>query len=253
MNSALGGFQNFYYSVGAGTPTPIQSGIGVLSTPVITIAGDTASLNTTYGNGSNPFSLQAVYILTGGPVGSPNSDLTEDIDVKNNQATALTFHFFQYANFTVPSPSVSLQTQLYQNTPLYTLAQVAGGSIALTEYIDGTLNPGAEEGTITPPTVTALTTTAGFGLPGPAVNTSGPGGAWLLEWDVTIPVNGTFILSKDYLRNRAPAGAGAGRRLSAFPRFAWFRSIQAVSQVFCLRMRKCLFQARRLFSVQSSR
>jgi hypothetical protein len=199
LNSSLGGSQWFYYSssVNPGAaPTGVQNGIGVLSSPSVSINGDVASLNTMYGNGSNPFSLQAVYTLTGGQPGSANSDLTEIINVKNNQSSALTFHFFQYANFTVPNGNVSLQTTLFRGTPLYTLAQVAGGAVSLSEYVDGELNPGANEGTITPSLV-ALTSTVGYGLPGPAVTTSGSGDAWLLEWDVTIPVNGTFQLSKD--------------------------------------------------------
>ena len=196
LNSALGGFQNLYYSVGnSGVPTPIQSGIGALSVPSLSIVGDIATLNTTYGSGSTPFSLQAAYTLTGGPAGSANSDLTEIVNVKNNQTAPLTFHFFQYANFTVPNGTVSLQTTLFRGTPLYTLAEVSGGPISLSEYVDGTLNPGANEGTITPSLVALAT--PGFALSGPAVNISGSGSAWLLEWDVTIPVDGTFQLSKD--------------------------------------------------------
>jgi hypothetical protein len=205
LNSAAGGFQGLYYQVGGGVATPIQSGIGALSAPALTVVGDTASLNTTYSTAGNPFSLQAVYTLTGGPAGSANSDLTEIVNVKNNLATALNFHFFQYANFTVPNANVSLQTTLYRGTPLYTLAQVVGGPVSVSEYVDGTLNPGANEGTITPNLV-ALTTTPGFGLPGPAVNVSGAGSAWLVEWDVLIPVNGTFQLSKDiYATLQTPA------------------------------------------------
>jgi hypothetical protein len=195
LNSAAGGFQGLYYQVGGSVATPIQSGIGALSAPALTVVGDTASLNTTYSTAGNPFSLQAVYTLTGGPAGSANSDLTEIVNVKNNQAAALNFHFFQYANFTVPNANVSLQTTLFRGTPLYTLAQVAG-PVSVSEYVDGTLNPGANAGTITPNLV-ALTTTPGFTLPGPAVNVSGPGSAWVVEWDVLIPVNGTFQLSKD--------------------------------------------------------
>jgi hypothetical protein len=195
LNSASGGFQGLYYQVGSGVPTPIQSGIGALSSTGPTISGDTATLNTTYSTAGNPFSLQTVYSLTGGTPGSGNSTLTEVVNVKNTQATTLSFHFYQYAKFTVPNSTVSLQTSLYRGNSLYTLAEVAGG-ISLSEYVDGSLNPGASEGSVDPSLV-ALTTTPGFGLPGPAVNMSGSGSTWLLEWDVNIPANGTFILSKD--------------------------------------------------------
>jgi len=198
LNSSAGGFQNLYYQVGGSVVTPIQSGIGALTTVGPTISGDTATLNTTYSTAGKPFSLQTVYTLTGGTVGSGNSDLTEVVNVKNTQATALTFHFYQYANFTVPNSTVSLQTSLYRGTPLYTLAEVAGVNVNLSEYVDGSLNPGANAGSVNPSLVALTSSSPVFGgLPGPAVNVSGPGSTWLLEWDVTIPVNGTFILSKD--------------------------------------------------------
>jgi len=196
LNSSVGGFQGLYYQLAGGVATPIQSGIGALTTVGPTVVGDTASLNTTYSTAGNPFSLQAGYILTGSPAGSPNSDFQETINIKNNLATTLTFRFFQYMNLTVPNATVSLQTTVFQGKPLYSLAEVSGGAVALSETIDASLNPGANEGSITP-NLTALTTVPGYGLPGPAVNVSGPGSAWELEWDVTLPVNGTFTVSKD--------------------------------------------------------
>jgi hypothetical protein len=96
---------------------------------------------------------------------------------------------------------VSLSAQLYRGVPLDTLAQVSGGPVVVSEYVDATLNPGANAGTINQGQISGLTPTpAGLSttpvLPG-AASVSGPGGAWLLEWNVLIPVNGSFILSKD--------------------------------------------------------
>ena len=54
LNSALNGFQNLYWQAGGGVATPIQTGIGVLSSPNYNQNGDTATLNTTYGNASSP-------------------------------------------------------------------------------------------------------------------------------------------------------------------------------------------------------
>jgi hypothetical protein len=196
LNSATGGFQGLYYSVGGGVATPIQSGIGALSTVGPTVVGDTATLNTTYSTAGNPFSLQAVYTLTGGQVGSSTSDLTEDLTIKNNQATTLNIRFFQYANFTVPNATVSLQTSLYRGTPLYTLVEVAGSGISVNEYVDATLNPGAGSGSITPNLVD-LTTIPGYGYAGPAVNTSGPGSKWALQWNFAIQAGQSVGLSKD--------------------------------------------------------
>lgn len=200
LNSLSGGVQGLFYSVGGGTPAGIQSGTsGIVSSAVTHPTADSASFGSTYTYTSGAFSLQAVYTLTGGPVGSGNSDFQETINVKNTQATALTFHFFQYANFTIdPTATVALSTQTYRGTPLYTLAEINGGSLNLSEYVDGSLNPGANKGTINSTQISAfLTPAAGFQLPGSAVNTNGAGSAWVLEWDVTIPQNQTFILSKD--------------------------------------------------------
>lgn len=186
LNTTAGGNQWFYYSVGAGTPTAVQNGaLNISSTAVTSPAADTASFGTTYTY--NGYSLQAVYTLTGGQPLSGSSDLQETINVKNTQATPLTFHFFQYANFTIPNASVSLSTQLYRGTPLFTLAEINGGSMSLTEYVDDSLNPGANEGEINPVSIVPIT-----GSPA----TSGPGSAWLLQWDVTLAANQTFILSK---------------------------------------------------------
>jgi len=198
LNSSAGGFQGLYYQLGGGVATPIQSGIGALTTTGPTLNGDTAMLNTTYSTAGNPFSLQVGYTLTGSPAGSPNSDLQETININNHQASPLTFRFFQHMNLTVPNATVSLQTSSFQGKTVYTLAEVSGGVVSLSEVIDAQLSPGANEGSITPNLV-ALTTVPGYGLPGPAVNVVGPGSAWELEWDVTLPVNGSFLLSKDIL------------------------------------------------------
>src|ERR1700722_2189146 len=80
MDSSAGGFQGLYYQLGGGVATPIQTGIGALTTTGPTVVGDTASLNTTYSTAGNPFSLQAGYILTGSPAGSPHSEFQETIN-----------------------------------------------------------------------------------------------------------------------------------------------------------------------------
>jgi hypothetical protein len=187
LNSATGGTQWFYSAVGAGTPAPIQNGaLSISSTPVTSAAADTASFGTTYTYSG--YSLQAVYTLTGGQPLSGTSDLQETIDVKNTQATPLTFHFFQYANFTITGGTVSLSSQLYRGQSLFTLAQISAPGVTLTEYVDGSLNPGANEGEVNPVSIVPIT-----GSPA----TTGLGSAWLLEWDVTLAANQTFILSKD--------------------------------------------------------
>ena len=195
LNSSVGGLQWFYYSVGGGTPSGIQNFGSASSTAVTFPTSDSASFGTTYTAGSGN-TIKNVYTLTGGAPGSGTSDLTEVVRVQNNQASPLVFHFFQYAHFTIPSSTAELDAITVGGVPGYWLAQVNGG-LLLQEHISGTLNPGAPEGTIAPPTIATLTSTSGFALPGPAVTVSGPGSGWLLEWDVTIAPNGNFTLSKD--------------------------------------------------------
>ncbi|MDB6063819.1 MAG: dystroglycan-type cadherin-like domain repeat protein, partial [Pedosphaera sp.] len=85
--------QWFYYSVGsASVAAPISS--LALATPV---QPSGSLLNTTYTGAG--FSLQAVYSLVGGALGSGTSDLGEQIKIQNTSAAPLTFHFFQYADF----------------------------------------------------------------------------------------------------------------------------------------------------------
>src|SRR3954465_2759411 len=79
--------QWFYFSVGnSSLAAPISS---LTLSPV---AQPSASiLNTSYtGTG---FSLQAVYSLVGGALGSGVSDLGEQIKIQNTSAAPLTFHF----------------------------------------------------------------------------------------------------------------------------------------------------------------
>ena len=81
LNPLGNGSQWFYYSVGAGTPSGVQNIGAVNNTATTSPTPDSASFGSTYTAGS--FSLQAVYTLTGGPVGSGKSDLQETITVKN--------------------------------------------------------------------------------------------------------------------------------------------------------------------------
>jgi hypothetical protein len=194
LNPAGNGLQWFYYSFASGTPAGIQNFGTAVSSGITKLSPDSESFGTTY-TGSG-MSLQATYTLTGSQPGSGNSDFQQGIQLINNSGSQMVLHFFEYANFTVPNPSVSLFAINTHPNPLYYLAQVSGVGVNLNEYIQATVNPGANEGTITPSL--ASLSTPGFNLIGsPAVTTNGPGGAWLFEWDVTLNQGGSFDLLKD--------------------------------------------------------
>jgi hypothetical protein len=197
LNPAGNGVEQLFYSIGSGTPAGIQSGASsITSTPVTQPTPDSQTFGSTYNYTGGQFSLQAVYTLTGSAPGTGTSDFQQNYAIKNLSGGALSFHFFEYANFTIGSgANVLLSEQTVKGVPAFTLAQVNGG-VSLSEFIDASLTPGALEGSITP-NITALTSTPGYTLPGPASTMSGPGSAWLLEWDVTIGVGQEFDLNKD--------------------------------------------------------
>lgn len=185
--------QWFYYSVGnASVAAPISS--LALATPV---QPSGSLLNTTYtGTG---FSLQAVYSLVGGALGSGVSDLGEQIKIQNTSAAPLTFHFFQYADFNIGGTANNTVVQLAHNIRgLFGEALVSSGNIAISENVDTGISPGANRGeaAIFNSTLGNLTTIPGYQLNNNTL--AGPGHAtWAFEWDATIGINGTLIISKD--------------------------------------------------------
>jgi hypothetical protein len=185
--------QWFYYTLGnSSVAAPINT--LALGTPVQPSA---SLLNTTYTGAG--FSLQAVYSLVGGALGSGSSDLGEQIKIQNTSSSSLTFHFFQYADFNIGGSADSTVVQLGKNIRgLFGEALVSSGNIAISENVDAGISPGANHGeaAIFNSTLGNLTTVAGYTLNDNVL--AGPGHAtWAFEWDATIGVNGTLIISKD--------------------------------------------------------
>ena len=199
MNSWVIGGQNvlnqqwFWFRTGATGP---QSSIDTLGTPANSLLAPNF-LQSTYSGNPN-FSLQVVYSLVGGSAGSGASDLSEQIKIQNLTGGALDFHFFQYANF-VPGPGGDL-VQLSQNARgLYNEALVTSGAMTISEDVDTALSPGANEGSAAQYDSTLFNLNNTPGLLLNDVASSGPGGTntWAFEWDKSIAVGGTLIISKD--------------------------------------------------------
>src|SRR5579872_6806787 len=169
--------QWFWYRVGSGTAASIDT----IGTPTVTHP-TLNSLNTTYAN--SQLSVEAVFTLTGGAVGSGNSGMGEQIRIQNLSGSAMTFHFFQYSDFNTGGAGNTV-VQLGQNiNHLFNEALVTSGNVSITENFDTSIVPGANHGeaALFSSTKDALNTTANYTLnDNPTI---GPGhSTWAFEWD----------------------------------------------------------------------
>ena len=133
--------------------------------------------------------------LSGGSVGSGNSDLSLQFKIQNTGSTNLNFHFFEYSNFDlggVPGDSVSF---LNSNTVAQTgsvgslLETVATGA-------SGFLAPMHHEANLLPNTLNSLTSGSTYFLND--TNSAGPGDVtWAYEWDVNVAPGSSTQISKD--------------------------------------------------------
>jgi PEP-CTERM motif len=177
--------QWFWYRIGTAGP---ESSIDTISAAAI-VQTDPTFAKLTYTN--RELSIQVGYFMSGGNVGTNTSDIAETIRVNNLSATALNLYFFQYSDFDLGGSDND------------TVNVVNGSRV---QQFDP--NYGLTESVVTPPanwleanfyanTINSLND----GGPTTLNNNKGPLGpgdaTWAYEWYVTIPVGGTFIISKD--------------------------------------------------------
>jgi large repetitive protein len=181
--------QWFWYRIGNGTAVqPINS----IGPAVWNQANGINSLSTTYNNAQLKVSID--YTLTGGTAG--DADIVESISVKNNTASPLDLHFFQYSDFDLAnnplgdtitisgSPGsgfylarqTKLLTQLSETVtaPNATRAEAAFQSQILNEFLIPGYNLNNNQGPVGPGDVT-----------------------WGLQWDLTVAPGATFDIFKD--------------------------------------------------------
>jgi len=185
--------QWFWYRVGSAMP---EAAINTISAPIIT-QSTPRQLTTLYANAS--YSVQVDYLLTGGAIGSGQSDIGESILIRNLTASPLDFHFYQYSDFDLGGSPGGDTVQLGMNLSgsRFNEALQMDGGVAFTETV---IVPGANHGE------------AGFfnttlqklnndGLPSNLNDNSGPLGpgdaTWAFQWDLNIPANGSAVISKD--------------------------------------------------------
>lgn len=153
-------------------------------------------LTTLYRN-DGKFTIGVNYTLLGGAAGSGSSTIGEQIIVKNISGSALDFHFFQYVDFDLGGSSSGDTLELGQDASgLFNSAFQHKGT---SYFADEFLTPGANHGqaALASPVFTlfySLTDNS----PTTLNNFAGPitgDTSWAFQWDVTIPVNGTFNIS----------------------------------------------------------
>jgi hypothetical protein len=198
--------QAFWYRIGNVAEQSVHLlPIAVQGTSDSNFDGSPDTLFVRYSGGG--FGIETHYTLDGGLPGSGAADLTEQISITNLLNSPMDFHFFQYADFDLSSNADSLR---FTNA---NTVQQSGGTSRLTETV-ATPAPSHHEGAVFPFTLNRLND----GLPTTLTDTPpigtlfGPGDvAWAYEWDVTIPANSTFQISKDkQLSATVPEPSAAG-------------------------------------------
>jgi hypothetical protein len=181
--------QGFWWRVGS---TGGESSISTLPVVNQTLSGSTLTVK--YSNGQ--FSVETIYTLLGGSAGSGNSDIGEQIKIENLSGSALNFHFFQYTDFDLDGTALGDTVELGQNLQgLFNEAlQIKGG----VRYSDTVLSPGANhaEAGIFPSTLNQLNDANPTTLSGATGPVSGDA-TWAMQWDKTIGVGGSLIISID--------------------------------------------------------
>lgn len=194
--------QWFYYSLGSGATA---QGIQTLGSPSVAPRTDFSTLDTTYANSG--LSVRAVYTLSGGAFGSGNSGLVEQLTIQNLSASAVTLHFFQYADFSMGANNNNVQ--LARNLAGFNEAVVSSPNASVLETVDTGLSPRATHGeaAMFNSTLNSITSTPGYVLNDNM--TAGPGhSTWAFEWDATLAANnGTLIISKTLSIQNAPEPA----------------------------------------------
>jgi len=174
-----------------------QLSIDTLSAPTLTLNGFNVATATYFGAG---FNLSTTYTLTGGQAGSGVSDIGESIRINNTSATSLSFHFYQYSDFTLGGTPQDDTTTLGKSiSGKFNEALVSDDVHLIKESVDTVDTPGADYGEVAPKgsTLASLNGGTNYVLNG-AAGPFGPGYyTWALEWDLNIAPGGSVLISKD--------------------------------------------------------
>jgi hypothetical protein len=179
--------QWFWYRIGSSGP---EASIDTISAPVVLPFLGTRGVSLTYGGVGTPLTVEVTYFLTGGALGSTQSDLAEVIRITNTGSGPIDLHFFQYSDFDLCDIGGDTVNVVSGNQ-----VRQSDGTCSLSETV---VAPAADlwEAGEFPTTLDSLND----GMPTTLNGTSsfGPGDAtWAYQWDRTIGAGSTFIISKD--------------------------------------------------------
>jgi hypothetical protein len=194
--------QSFLFRTSSGVAAPISS-LGMPSVSQLSAM----SLSAIYVGPQ--FTLTTVYSLIGGGPGSGVADIAEQIKIQNTGLAPLSLALFQFADF-AGGGNIELEKN---SRALFNEAFIANGGMALNESFDDGISPGADKGMVGTATsvMNDLLTVPNFTLAGP----NSGSGAWALEWDRTLGVNQSLIISEDFnVTGVTPAPEPSGWRIA---------------------------------------
>src|SRR5262245_48202740 len=217
-NTDLLAQQAFWYRIGPAGPEFSVHTLPILvqGTTDANFNGNPDTLFVRY-NGGN-FLVETRYALDGGLPGTGNSDMAEQINIINLTPSPLDFHFFQYADFDLSAADTVLFTNA--NT-----VDQTGAGFRLSETVV-TPVPSHREAQFFPVTLNKLNDA----LPTTLIDNAGIGAGdvtWAFQWDVLIPANGNFQISKDKNISRIPEPGLSGLLVAASMAIAMKRRARA--------------------------
>ena len=176
--------QWYYYRIGGGQELPLES---IDATPTVTQTAPDR-LDVTYAN--NSVSVNLIYILTGGNLGSGQSGINATVSVRNLTTNALDLHFFQYSDFDLGGTAGGDSVLFSQSLGRYNRAtQTDGGSILTHTFTSGLYPPSRVEAAFYDATLTSLTDGTATTLNG--VSNLGPGDmTYAIQWDALLNSSG---------------------------------------------------------------
>lgn len=160
--------------------------------PFVDPSADTASA--LYSSGS--FTIETVWQLRGGPLGSDRADVGETITITNTQVTAgLVISFFQYSNFILSDGQVPADVLTISGAGNNTASQF-GNAGFVSETVVTPAPSFYKAGDAA--ALLALLTNGSVDNMDNTGSPAGPGDvAWIYQWNFNIPLGGSVIISKD--------------------------------------------------------